>query len=285
MMGKAPFFSIIIPALNEEKYLPKLLQDLVDQSYQDFEVVVIDGGSDDNTVIKAKKFTTQLKLNIKLSNRPHVSTQRNLGAKQAQGAWFLFMDADNRLPSYFLDGIRYQLAKNPKISIFTTWIKPDRKSPYNQSMAGMVNLFLEISKSTSQQAALGAFIGCHRQVFSKVQFDETQQVCEDYQFIRTASKKGFKFEVFKDPRFHFSFRRVRKEGSLKLLGTGILVKLRDLQGGDFSQHNYGYVMNGGKYYDQATPSVLGDLYQLLQTASKKQLKQIKELLTTTITLD
>ena len=47
------FFSIIIPALNEAKYLPHLLDDLSDQTFQDFEVIIVDGNSNDQTVAKA----------------------------------------------------------------------------------------------------------------------------------------------------------------------------------------------------------------------------------------
>jgi len=48
-----PFFSIIIPALNEEKYLPHLLDDLTKQTFRDFEVILVDGNSSDATVAKA----------------------------------------------------------------------------------------------------------------------------------------------------------------------------------------------------------------------------------------
>ena len=47
-----PFFSIIIPTLNEEKYLPLLLSDLEHQLFTDFEVIVVDGKSADKTVTK-----------------------------------------------------------------------------------------------------------------------------------------------------------------------------------------------------------------------------------------
>ncbi|MFH1244651.1 MAG: glycosyltransferase, partial [bacterium] len=56
MATKKPFFSLIIPALNEAKYLPLLLDDLSKQTFLDFEVIVVDGNSDDQTVAKAKSF-------------------------------------------------------------------------------------------------------------------------------------------------------------------------------------------------------------------------------------
>ena len=46
--------SIIIPTLNEEKYIGKLLECLVNQTYTDFEVIVVDGGSKDKTINKVR---------------------------------------------------------------------------------------------------------------------------------------------------------------------------------------------------------------------------------------
>src|SRR5258705_12413818 len=102
-MSKEPFFSVIIPALNEEKYLPLLLQDLADQSTQDFEVIVIDGRSTDKTVENTLKFKKKLpSLTILSSKIRNVSVQRNLAAQKSNGKYLLFNDADNRLPKDFL---------------------------------------------------------------------------------------------------------------------------------------------------------------------------------------
>jgi glycosyltransferase involved in cell wall biosynthesis len=116
-----PFFSVIIPALNEEKYLPLLLADLTKQTISDFEVIVIDGVSKDKTVEKAKLFKNKLpSLTILTSSVRNVSVQRNMGAQKALGKYLLFNDADNRLPEYFLEGIKYQLHVKP-LDLFTGW--------------------------------------------------------------------------------------------------------------------------------------------------------------------
>ena len=102
-----PFFSIVIPTLNEEKYLPKLLQNLADQTFKDFEVIHVDGRSEDKTVQKAARFSKKLDIKTLISQKRHVSHQRNLGGKKAQGKWLVFMDADNFLKPYFLQGLKY----------------------------------------------------------------------------------------------------------------------------------------------------------------------------------
>ncbi|KKT87511.1 MAG: Cell wall biogenesis glycosyltransferase, partial [Candidatus Collierbacteria bacterium GW2011_GWD2_45_10] len=95
-LTRKPFFSVIIPALNEEKYLPLLLADLAKQTTRDFEVIIIDGNSKDKTVAKAKLFKNKLPLLTILSSPVrNVSVQRNQGATKATGRYLLFNDADN----------------------------------------------------------------------------------------------------------------------------------------------------------------------------------------------
>lgn len=110
MINSKPFFTIIIPALNEEVALPNLLGDLAKQTFTDFEVIVVDGHSDDKTVEKTKAFEKKFnKLQVVTSNKRNVSYQRNMGAKNANTDWVVFLDADNRIPEYFLQGIKFQI--------------------------------------------------------------------------------------------------------------------------------------------------------------------------------
>src|SRR3990170_5565992 len=107
----SPFFSIIIPTLNEERYLPHLLEDLSKQTFKDFEAIIVDGHSNDATVAQALKFKGKLpELSILQSKERNVSFQRNLGGEKAEGSWLIFMDADNRVPEYFLEGVKYKIA-------------------------------------------------------------------------------------------------------------------------------------------------------------------------------
>src|SRR3989338_5592431 len=74
-----PYFSVIIPTLNEEKYLPKLLKDLVSQTYRDFEVVLVDGNSDDKTVEGFKDATTWISADSNKSIDKTMALLANLG--------------------------------------------------------------------------------------------------------------------------------------------------------------------------------------------------------------
>jgi len=86
-----PFFTIVIPTLNEENYLPRLLEDLSNQTFpkEQFEVIHVDGDSDDKTVALAKSFNKKISIKSIVIKKRNVSTQRNKGAQmhQANGSY------------------------------------------------------------------------------------------------------------------------------------------------------------------------------------------------------
>ena len=90
--------SIIIPALNEENYLPKLLKNIKKQELKDYEVIVADTNSKDGTRQTAKKFKCEI---VKGGLPPE---GRNNGAKKAKGTLLFFIDADSLLSKNFFNG-------------------------------------------------------------------------------------------------------------------------------------------------------------------------------------
>lgn len=88
--SETPKLSVIIPTLNEGKSIENLLRSLETQSFRDFEVVIIDGGSTDGTIQKAEKFGATVLVKKGLKEYP----SRNLGAKIARGKILLFTGAD-----------------------------------------------------------------------------------------------------------------------------------------------------------------------------------------------
>lgn len=93
-------FSIIIPAYNCEKYICRTIESVLNQQYENYEILIIDDGSTDNTYNLCKKYT-QDNSKIKCFSKKNegVSSARNDGIKYATGDYILFLDADD----YFLD--------------------------------------------------------------------------------------------------------------------------------------------------------------------------------------
>jgi len=94
----APYFSIIIPTKNEEVSLGKLLKSLQKQSFKDFEIIIVDGGSTDNTADVAEQFSAKVFVKKGCKEFP----SRNFGARCSNGRILVFSSADILLPENIL---------------------------------------------------------------------------------------------------------------------------------------------------------------------------------------
>jgi glycosyltransferase involved in cell wall biosynthesis len=264
-----PFFSIIIPTLNEAKYLPHLLEDLSVQTFKDFEVIVVDGKSDDQTVTKARTFKSKLhKLTILTSPKRHVCTQRNLGAKHANADILIFCDADNRLPLYFLQGIKYRWECN-QVDILSCWLKPDVTSPQNDAIATSINTFLELQSNLKPTYLLESMFSITKSCFAQIGgFDESVNYAEGKSLIQVATHLGYKYKVVRDPTYTFSFRRFRKYGVLSIAGRMARMELSELLGPEF--HSF----QARRLY----PMLGGTLFNKPKRARNKFLKNIAKIL-------
>ena len=260
-----PKFSIVIPTLNEEKYLPLLLKDLSNQTFQDFEILIVDGNSEDKTVQKAEFFKSKFKkLRIINTKKRNVSHQRNFGAKKADADWVLFMDADNRLPKYFLQGIKYR-TESINCNFFTTWMKADSKDSMSKSAATIVNLLVEIQKTSEKPYLFESFIAIKKQVFLKLGgFKESLPYAEGNDLAKRALKRKIAFKVAKDPRYMYSYRRVRASGKLRHFLKVAQIELARLANIEISKNRAKklYPMEGGKYFEinKESRSLLKKIY-------------------------
>lgn len=93
---KNPALSIIIPVYNKGNYLAKCLTSVIDQSYKNLEVILINDGSTDNSEEIAQRYQI-IDQRIKVYTFPNsgVSAARNRGIAVAQGEFILFIDADD----------------------------------------------------------------------------------------------------------------------------------------------------------------------------------------------
>lgn len=86
--------SVIIPVYNVEKYIVKTVQSVLEQSYQNFELLIIDDGSTDKSLEICQNFTDS-RIKIILQENRGPAAARNTGIRQAQGQYIAFLDADD----------------------------------------------------------------------------------------------------------------------------------------------------------------------------------------------
>jgi len=94
-INERPLVSVIIPTYNHASYLGRALQSVVDQTYKNWEVIVIDNHSTDNTDELVASFSDLRITYLKVHNKGIIARSRNVGINNAKGAWIAFLDSDD----------------------------------------------------------------------------------------------------------------------------------------------------------------------------------------------
>lgn len=97
--------SVIIPIYNEQESIRVCLESLNKQSYKDFEVIAVDDGSTDTTLLKLRGASKTLHLRVFEQKHQGPGAARNLGAKYAKGDVLVFVDADMTFDKHFLKNL------------------------------------------------------------------------------------------------------------------------------------------------------------------------------------
>jgi glycosyltransferase involved in cell wall biosynthesis len=109
-----PRVSVVLPVYNGERFIGEAIQSVLDQTFHDFELVVVDDGSTDNT----ETIVRQLKGPIIYHRQENqgAGIARNLGVAFAQGEWIAFIDADDIWDTQKLSTQFEYLEKHPNVS-------------------------------------------------------------------------------------------------------------------------------------------------------------------------
>ena len=183
-IAKMPLFSIIIPLYNKEHTITNSIGSVLDQSFQDFEIIIVDDGSTDSSADKVRAFADP---RIKLFSQQNAgpSAARNHGIREATGEWVVFLDADDTLSSQalmvFSEGINHypnfhyfvgnmKVKKGKQVSPFLRYYNPGLiNNPFKEAFFRR----LPISAGT---------MAINRSVFRSILYNESIKRCEDWDF-------------------------------------------------------------------------------------------------------
>lgn len=115
-------FSVVIPLYNKEKYIGRAVESVLAQTYQDFELIVVDDGSTDSSLQTINNITDP-RLKIVTQNNQGVSAARNTGIKTATQNWIAFLDADDAWLDYHLTELNNIINTYPDVGMVSTKIK------------------------------------------------------------------------------------------------------------------------------------------------------------------
>ena len=187
-----PYFSIIIPTFNRAHSINRALKSVLDQSFQDIEVIVIDDASTDNT----KEVVGQMK-----DKRIHYvlndvnferCVSRNKGIEKAKGKYICFLDSDDYHLPYHLEELYYLIqSKEEPVGFFfaNAWnetvdgLRTERGCP-DFEITDPYSYFLHYTVNPQRWCV-------HRQIFEKIQFDPKVTICEDMDTSLRIVNAGF----------------------------------------------------------------------------------------------
>lgn len=202
--------SIVIITKNEEKLLPRLLKSIKKQSFKDYEIIVADAKSKDNTLKIAKQHGCR----IVKGGLPAVG--RNIGGRAAKREIILFLDSDVYMQDVkFLEKALDHFNRK-KIDLQVHALSPISKRVLDKILYYLTNNFFRLMKYIKPMGG-GPCIFVRKDIFEKVNgFNESLHMGEDHEFIEKCSKKG-KYRFHYKLPLKMSVRRLDKEGRLGLV--------------------------------------------------------------------
>ncbi len=183
--------SVIIPVYYREAFLPTAVESVLNQTYKNFELLIIDDNSHDETYFSVINFLKDKRVSYYFLNKNHgVSFSRNYGIKKAKGEYIAFLDSDDYwLPTKLEKQIDYMKEKNFKIcQTEEIWIRRGKivnpKKKHKKIEGDIFEKSLELC-IVSPSAVI-----VKREVFEDIGFfDENMQACEDYDLWLRVSLK------------------------------------------------------------------------------------------------
>lgn len=119
----SPLISVILPVYNRENYLNEAIQSMLEQTYKNFELIIVDDGSTDNSLSIAENINDERIVICKNQINKGVSFSRNLGISKAKGEFLAFMDSDDISLPLRLEKQILLFQNNKEIDICGSWLQ------------------------------------------------------------------------------------------------------------------------------------------------------------------
>ncbi|WDF64698.1 glycosyltransferase family 2 protein [Flavobacterium sp. KACC 22763] len=173
------FFSIIIPLYNKENFIENTIQSVLNQTFQDFEIIVVNDGSTDKSEEKLLQFKDP-RIQYFIKKNKGVSATRNYGIEKANADFIAFLDADDYWHPTFLETIYTNISKLPNQKVFSAAIEFETSkkvisAQYSISKTNddfeIVNYFKASLKETVLCTSCSVF---HKSIFEEIGHFDTK---------------------------------------------------------------------------------------------------------------
>lgn len=214
--------SVIIPAYNEEKYIETCLKSLTHQTLdrEEYEIIVCDDSSNDNTIKIASKYADQI---LRLKKCATIGNVRNKGARKAKGRLLLFVDADTILSNNLLEKI---------LECKTVFGIPEYIFLGDQPIINFLNIVNNTALKLLPRIAItpGCCMFINREHFFRIgMFDESMKRNEDNKLFKKLFEEGRKISLI-NSTVYTSDRKLKHQGLLLFLADNMISYFKYLLG-------------------------------------------------------
>jgi len=192
------FYSIIIPVYNRPQEVKELLESLKQQTFKDFEVLIIEDGSQIKCDVVVESFKKELKVRYYFKENSGQGFSRNFGYARAEGDYFIVFDSDCIIPSQYLEEVDNCLNRN----YLDAYGGPDRAHKNFTYLQKAISFSMTSVFTTGgirgNKRHMGTFhprsfnMGISREVFEKTKGYIIPYMGEDIEFSIRITKNGFK---------------------------------------------------------------------------------------------
>jgi len=197
----APRVSVIVPCYNLGRYLGEALDSVFAQTFQDFEIVVVDDGSNDESTLRSLDALDRSRTRVISSPNRGLPAAKNLGVTHTTGAYVCALDADDRLMPRMLEKSAAVLDADPGVAFVSHWLRTfgDEATDWTPTDCGFPAL---LDMNTVNGAAL-----VRRGALEAVGgFDESfRDGCEDWDLWIALVERGLHGVIL--PEILFEYRR------------------------------------------------------------------------------
>lgn len=211
---KKILFSIILPVYNAEKYVANAINSVINQDYKNWELIIVDDGSNDNSYKTIKKFLNDNRINYIYEKNSGVSVARNNALKHVNGDYVLFIDSDDYFSMNLLDDMSRLLSKKNvdvvKFGYFTERGMIRKKYKFSST----INQILE-DESLKREVGNNIFssydFNCvwnsviKSNIAKSIQFDKKIINAEDLLYFYKVLKTSKSIFITNEPYYHYIY--------------------------------------------------------------------------------
>ena len=190
-------YSVIVPVYNRPDEIDELLESLTQQSFKDFEVIIVEDGSEERCEEIIKNYHNRLSIRYYYKENSGQGFSRNYGFEKANGDYYVVFDSDCLIPPDYFEKVNQFLASNP----VDCWGGPDKAHPsftnVQKAISYSMTSFLTTGGIRGRKKHLGTFhprsfnMGISKEVFEKTGGYKITRMGEDIEFSIRILENGF----------------------------------------------------------------------------------------------